>query len=83
MPHYVPQGMVGMNLVDTFEEEHMVTPTLPRYNTRARAQQHSANNSHHHTPRVFRPITFKNTQVFHAPPPPPSKTLTTSLWQML
>jgi hypothetical protein len=35
---YVPQGMAGVNLFDTFEEEHMETPSLPRYNTRARAR---------------------------------------------
>jgi hypothetical protein len=60
--------MAGANLFDTFEEEHMETPSLPRYNTRARARQHSSNNPHHHAPRVFRPITFTNTQVFHAAP---------------
>jgi hypothetical protein len=26
---YVPQGMAGMNLFDTFEEEHMESPALP------------------------------------------------------
>jgi hypothetical protein len=31
---YVFQGMAGVNLFDTFEEEHMKTPSLPRYNTR-------------------------------------------------
>jgi hypothetical protein len=41
--HYMPQSMAGMNVFDTFEEEHMETPALPRYNTRARARQHSAN----------------------------------------
>jgi hypothetical protein len=30
----MPQGMAGMNLFDTFEEEHMETPAIPRYNTR-------------------------------------------------
>jgi hypothetical protein len=40
----------------------METTTLPRYNTRARAQlHHSENSSQHHTPR----ITFTNTQVYH------------------
>jgi hypothetical protein len=34
---YVPQGTAGVNLFGTFEEEHMETPSLPRYNTRARA----------------------------------------------
>jgi hypothetical protein len=65
---YVLQGITGVNIVDTFEEEHMETPSLPRYRTRVRAGQHSANNDHHHAPRVFRPITFTNTQVFHASP---------------
>jgi hypothetical protein len=32
---YVPQVMTGVNFFDTFEEEHMETPSLPRYNTRA------------------------------------------------
>jgi hypothetical protein len=27
---YMPQGMAGMNLFDTFEEEHMETSALPR-----------------------------------------------------
>jgi hypothetical protein len=40
---YVTQGMAGTNLFDTFEEEHMDTPSLPRYNTRAREGQHSSN----------------------------------------
>jgi hypothetical protein len=26
---YVPQGIAGMNLFDTFEEEHMESPSLP------------------------------------------------------
>jgi hypothetical protein len=60
--------MVGVNLFDTFEEEHMVTPTLPHYNTRARAHQHSSNNDHRHAPRIFCHITFTNTHVFHAAP---------------
>jgi hypothetical protein len=34
---YVHQGMAGMHLFDTFEEVHMETPAIPRYNTRARA----------------------------------------------
>jgi hypothetical protein len=42
---YVHQGMPGVNLYENFEEEHMETPSLPRYNTRARACQHSANNA--------------------------------------
>jgi hypothetical protein len=27
---YIPQGMAGINLFDTFEEEHMETPAVPR-----------------------------------------------------
>jgi hypothetical protein len=46
----------------------MVTPALPRYNNRSRSQQHSANNAQHHIPRIFRPIIFTNTQVYHASP---------------
>jgi hypothetical protein len=65
---YVPQCMTGVNLFDKFEEEHMEASTLPRHTTRARARQHSANNAQHHSPRVFRPIIFTNTQVFHAAP---------------
>jgi hypothetical protein len=58
---YVPQGMAGVNLFDTFEEEHnMETPSLPRYNTRARARQHSANQAQHLAPYVLRPITLTN-----------------------
>jgi hypothetical protein len=53
------------DLFDKFEEEHMETTTLPRYNTRVRAQLHqSANSSQHHTPK----ITFTNTQVYHEAP---------------
>jgi hypothetical protein len=59
---YVPQGMAGMNLFDKFEEEHMETTSLPRYNTRARARQHSANQAYFLAPRVFLPIAFKNNQ---------------------
>jgi hypothetical protein len=28
--HYMLQGMAGMNLFDTFEEERMETPDIPR-----------------------------------------------------
>jgi hypothetical protein len=60
---YAPQGMAGMNLFDTFEEEHnMESPSLPRYNTRARARQHSANQAQFLAPRIFRPIAFTNNQ---------------------
>jgi hypothetical protein len=60
--------MAGVNLLDTFEEEHMESPSLPRFNTRARSSQHSANNAQHIAPCVFRPIPFTNTEVFHAAP---------------
>jgi hypothetical protein len=53
---YVPQVMAGMKLFDTFEEEHMETPALPRYNTRSRARQHSANQAQFLAPRIFCPI---------------------------
>jgi hypothetical protein len=59
---YVPQGMAGMNLFDTFEEEHMETPALPRYNTRSRARQHSDNQPQFLAPRIFQPIAFTNNQ---------------------
>jgi hypothetical protein len=65
---YVHQGMAGMNLFDTFEGGHTETPSLPSYNTKSRARQHSDNNDRHHAPRVFLPITFTNTQVFHTAP---------------
>jgi hypothetical protein len=65
---YVPQGMVGVNLFDNFEEEHMETPSLPRYNTRARARKHSANQAQFLAPRFFRPNAFTNTQGVHVAP---------------
>jgi hypothetical protein len=60
--HYVPQGMVGMDLFDTFEEEHMETPAPPKYNTRARAHQQSVNQAKFLAPRISRPIAFTNNQ---------------------
>jgi hypothetical protein len=63
----MPQGMAGMNLFDTFEEEHMETPSLPRYNTRARSRQHSANQAHAFTPRISHPIAFTNNQAITLP----------------
>jgi hypothetical protein len=54
--------MEGMNLFDTFEEEHMEAPALPRYNTRARARQHSSNQAQFLAPRIFRPVAFTNNQ---------------------
>jgi hypothetical protein len=64
---YMPQGMAGMNLFDTFEEENMETPAVPRNSTRARARQHSANQAHTLTPRMFRPISFTNNQAITSP----------------
>jgi hypothetical protein len=58
----MPQGMAGVNLFDTFEEEHMETPAVPWYNTRARARQNFAHQAHTHSPRIFRPIAFTNNQ---------------------
>jgi hypothetical protein len=55
---YVPQGMDGVNLFDTFEEEHMESPAVPRYNTRAWALQYSAHQTRNISPRIFRPIAF-------------------------
>jgi hypothetical protein len=59
---YLPQGMAGMNIFDTFEQEHMEPPSLPRYNTRARARQHSANQAQFLAPHIFHPIAFTNIQ---------------------
>jgi hypothetical protein len=61
-PTYVHQGMAGINLFDKIEEEHMETPSLSRYNTSARARQHSANQAHFLAPRVCRPIALTNNQ---------------------
>jgi hypothetical protein len=54
--------MAGMNLFDTFEEKHMETPALPRYNTRARALQYSTNQAQFLAPRIFHPIALTNNQ---------------------
>jgi hypothetical protein len=59
---YATQGMAGMNIFDTFEKEHMESPSLPRYNTRARACQHSANQAKFLAPWIFCPIAFTNNQ---------------------
>jgi hypothetical protein len=59
--------MAGMNLFDTFEEEHMETLAVPRYNTRARVRPHSANQAHTLTSRIFRPIAFTNNQTINLP----------------
>jgi hypothetical protein len=60
--------MAGMNLFETFEEEHMETPALPRYNTRARARQHSASQAQFLVPRISRPIGFTNNQIVDVTP---------------
>jgi hypothetical protein len=54
--------MAGMNLFDTFEEEHMENPAIPSYNTRSRARQHSVNQARTVRPRIFRPIYFTSNQ---------------------
>jgi hypothetical protein len=64
---YMPQDMDGMNVFDTFEEEHMETPAVPRYNTRSRARQHSANQAQNLTPHISRPIAFTNNQAVTLP----------------
>jgi hypothetical protein len=64
---YMPQGMAGMKLFDSFEEKHMETPAVPRYNTRARSRQHSANQAHTLNRRIFRPIAFTNNQAITLP----------------
>jgi hypothetical protein len=53
----MPQGMAGVNLFDTFEEEH-TTPTIPRYKTRALALQHAARQAQTLRPRIFCPLAF-------------------------
>jgi hypothetical protein len=54
---YMPQGIAGVNLFNTFEEEH-TTPTIPRYSTRALARQYAAHQSQTLRPRIFRPLAF-------------------------
>jgi hypothetical protein len=63
---YMPQGMAGVNLFDTFEEEH-TTPTVPWYNTRALARQHAAHKSQTLHPRIFRPLAFNTNQKIPMP----------------
>jgi hypothetical protein len=58
----MPQGMDGVNLFDTFEEDHMTTPTIPWYNTPALDGQHAAHQAQTLSPQIFRPITFTNHQ---------------------
>jgi hypothetical protein len=59
---YMPQRMSGVNLFDTFEEYHMTTPAVPRYNTRALARQHSTHQAQTLSPRIFRTIAFTTNQ---------------------
>jgi hypothetical protein len=54
---YMPQGIVGVNLFNTFEEEH-TPPTIPRYNTRTLARQHAAHRAQTLRPRIFRSLAF-------------------------
>jgi hypothetical protein len=54
--------MAGVNLFDTFEEEHMTTPTISRYNTRALARQHAAHQVQTLSPQIVRPIAFTTHQ---------------------
>jgi hypothetical protein len=66
----MPQGMAGVNLFDTFEEEHMETPAVPRYNTRVLARQHSAHQAQTLSPRIFRifrPIAFTTNKNINLP----------------
>jgi hypothetical protein len=51
------QGIAGVNLFETFEEEHN-SPEIPRYNTRARANQHAVHQAQTRRPRIFRPLAF-------------------------
>jgi hypothetical protein len=59
---YMQQAMDGMNLFDTFEEEHMEPPAIPMYSTRDRARQHSSNQAHTLKQRIFRPIAFTSSK---------------------
>jgi hypothetical protein len=54
--------MAGMNLFDKCEYERMETPSLPMYNTRVRACQHSANQDQFLAQRVSLPFAFTNNQ---------------------
>jgi hypothetical protein len=54
---YMPQGIAGVNLFNTFEEEH-TTPTIPRYNTCALARQHAAHRAQTLRPWIVRPLAF-------------------------
>jgi hypothetical protein len=58
---YMPQGIAGVNLFNTFEEEQN-SPAIPRYNTRARARQHAAHLAQTPLPWIFRPLAFSPRQ---------------------
>jgi hypothetical protein len=54
----MPQGIAGINLFNTFEEEHQST-TLPEYNAPARLHQSAAAHLvQTPRPRTFRPFAF-------------------------
>jgi hypothetical protein len=53
----MPQGIAGVNLFNTFEEEHR-TPTIPRFNTRALARQHAAHQAQTLRPWIFCPLAL-------------------------
>jgi hypothetical protein len=53
----MPQGIAGVNLFNTFEEEHN-SPAIPRYKTRARARQHAAHLAQTRRPWIFRLLVF-------------------------
>jgi hypothetical protein len=57
----MPQGIAGVNLFNTFEEEHN-TPTISRYNTRTIARQHAAHLAQTRRPRIFLPLAFSPRQ---------------------
>jgi hypothetical protein len=59
---YMPQGMAGVNLFDTFEEEHMDTPSVPRYNTRALDRQYSVHQAQTLGPRISPPLRLLPTK---------------------
>jgi hypothetical protein len=54
---YMSQVIYGVNLFNTFKEEHP-TPTISRYNTRNLARQHAAHRAQTLRPRIFRPPAF-------------------------
>jgi hypothetical protein len=67
MPHIYPKAW-WVKISSTFEEENMETLSPPRYNTRARARQHSVNSAQQNAPHIFCPIAFTATPGFHFAP---------------